>query len=414
MSESTKEIASGAVREIEPELRELFTKVVERDPREAVKMLEPYPDEFVVQMLELLNPASALNILQRFNPARGQTILATASPDTHRQWMRNQTYPERTIGRLMQPPLAVFRPQTTVAEATEQIRDLAKKAIITYGFVTDEQEKLLGVIVMRDLLLAQSSQRLEEIMLANPFYLTPEMPLPEAMRAVLVRHYPVYPVCDKTERLIGLLRGQMLFEAEAIELSAQPGEMVGVEREERITTPWLRSLKFRHPWLQINLFCGLLAAVVVGFFQETIDRIIALAVFLPVLIGQAANTGVQALSVSLRGMTLGDLRSGRESLLVIKELLLGTFNGALTGITGGIAMFIFATMVKSPAAVMLGIVVFLSTTISCLISGVAGATVPLVLKKLGADPAMASSIVVTTFTDVGCLAVFLGLATFLI
>ncbi len=414
MSESTKEIASGAVREIEPELRELFTKVVERDPREAVKMLEPYPDEFVVQMLELLNPASALNILQRFNPARGQTILATASPDTHRQWMRNQTYPERTIGRLMQPPLAVFRPQTTVAEATEQIRDLAKKAIITYGFVTDEQEKLLGVIVMRDLLLAQSSQRLEEIMLANPFYLTPEMPLPEAMRAVLVRHYPVYPVCDKTERLIGLLRGQMLFEAEAIELSAQPGEMVGVEREERITTPWLRSLKFRHPWLQINLFCGLLAAVVVGFFQETIDRIIALAVFLPVLIGQAANTGVQALSVSLRGMTLGDLRSGRESLLVIKELLLGTFNGALTGITGGIAMFIFATMVKSPAAVMLGIVVFLATTISCLISGVAGATVPLVLKKLGADPAMASSIVVTTFTDVGCLAVFLGLATFLI
>jgi magnesium transporter len=414
MSDSTKEIASGAVREIEPELRELFTKVVERDPREAVKMLEPYPDEFVVKMLELLNPATALNILQHFDPPRRQAILATASPETDQQWMRNQTYPERTIGRLMQPPLAVFRPQTTVAAATEQIRHLASKAIITYGFVTDEEEKLLGIVVMRDLLLAQSNQRLEEIMLANPFYLTPEMPLPEAMRAVLVRHYPVYPVCDKTRRLIGLLRGQMLFEAEAIELSAQPGEMVGVEREERLTTPWLRSLKFRHPWLQINLFCGLLAAVVVGLFQETIDRIIALAVFLPVLIGQAANTGVQALSVSLRGMTLGDLRSGRERMLLIKEMLLGTFNGALTGVTGGIAMFIFATMVKSPAAVMLGVVVFLATTISCLISGVAGAMVPLVLKKFGADPAMASSIVVTTFTDVGCLAVFLGLATVLI
>lgn len=414
MSGNTKEIASGAVREIEPELRELFTKVVERDPREAVRMLEPYPDEFVVQMLELLNPAPAINILQRFDPPRRQTILATASPETDQQWMRNQTYPERTIGRLMQPPLAVFRPQTTVAEATEQIRRLARKAIITYGFVTDEEEKLLGVIVMRDLLLAQNSQRLEEIMLANPFYLTPGMSLTEAMRSVLVRHYPVYPVCEKTGRLIGLLRGQMLFEAEAIELSAQPGEMVGVEREERLTTPWLRSLKFRHPWLQINLFCGLLAAVVVGFFQETIDRVIALAVFLPVLIGQAANTGVQALSVSLRGMTLGDLRSGRERMLLIKEMLLGTFNGALTGITGGIAMFIFASIVKSPAAVMLGVVVFLATTISCLISGVAGAIVPLVLKNLGADPAMASSIVVTTFTDVGCLAVFLGLATVMI
>jgi len=414
MNQSTKEITSGAVQEIEPELRELFTKVVERDAREAAKMLEPYPDEFVVQMLELLNPASALKILQRFDPPRRETILATASAEDTRQWMRNQTYPERTIGRLMQPPLAVFSPQTTVAEATEQIRRLARKTIITYAFVTDEQEKLLGVVVMRDMLLAQSSQRLEEIMLTNPFYLTPEMSLPEAMRAVLVRHYPVYPVCDKTGRLLGLLRGQMLFEAEAIELSAQPGEMVGVEREERLTTPWLRSLKFRHPWLQVNLFCGLLAALVVGFFQETIDRVIALAVFLPVLIGQAANTGVQALAVCLRGMTLGDLRSGRERMLLVKEMLLGTFNGFLTGITGGIAMFIFATMVKSPLALMLSVVVFLAITISCCFSGVAGAMVPLALRRFGADPAIASSIVVTTFTDVGCLLVFLGLAAWLI
>jgi len=413
MNESTNEIASGAVREIEPELRELFSKVVERAPNEAVKMLEPYPDEFVVRMLELLNPALALRILERFDPSRRQTIMATASVEDTQQWMRNQTYPERTIGRLMQPPLAVFRPQTTVAEATEQIRRLASKAIITYGFITDEQEKLLGVVVMRDMLLAHSGQRLEEIMLGNPFYLTPEMSLTEAMRAVLVRHYPVYPVCEKTGRLIGLLRGQMLFEAEAIELSAQPGEMVGVEREERLTTPWVRSLKFRHPWLQVNLFCGLLAAVVVGFFQETIDRVIALAVFLPVLIGQAANTGVQALAVCLRGMTLGDLRSGRERILLVKEMLLGTFNGALTGVTGGIAMFVFATMLKSPLALMLGIVVFLAITISCCFSGVAGAMVPLALKKFGADPATASSIVVTTFTDVGCLAVFLGLARLL-
>ena len=414
MNERTPEIALGAVREIEPELRELFTKVVERDPYEAVRMLEPYPDEFVVQMLELLNPAAALKILQQFASSRRETILASASADTTRHWMRNQTYPERTVGRLIQPPLAVFRPTTTVAEATEQIRRLASKTIITYGFVTDAQEKLLGVVVMRDMLLAQKTQRLEEIMLRDPFYLTPDMSLTEAMRAVLVRHFPVYPVCEKSGQLIGLLRGQMLFEAQAVQLSAQPGEMVGVETEERLTTPWTRSLRFRHPWLQINLFCGLLAAVVVGLFQETIDRMIALAVFLPVLIGQAANTGVQALAVCLRGITLGDLRSGKERGLLFKEAALGTFNGAFTGVTGAIAMFIFATMVKSPIALMLSFVVFLAITVSCCFSGVAGAMVPLALKKLGADPAMASSIVVTTFTDVGCLLVFLGLAAVLL
>src|SRR5262249_45976678 len=153
MSKGTTEIASGAVRDIEPELRDLFSKVVERDPREAVKMLEPYPDHFVVKMLELLNPAAAMKILQRFNLSRRETILATASFETTQQWMRNQTYPERTVGRLMQPPLAVFRPTTTVAEATEQIRRLVQKAIITYAFVTAEDDNLLGLVALPDILL---------------------------------------------------------------------------------------------------------------------------------------------------------------------------------------------------------------------------------------------------------------------
>src|ERR1043165_7307231 len=222
MIEPTTEIASGAVREIEPELRGLFTNVVERDPHEAVKMLEVYPDEFVVKMLELLNPAAAMKILQRFSVSRRETILANASSETTQQWMRNQTYPERTVGRLMQPPLAVFRPTTTVADATEQIRRLARKAIITYAFVTDQEDRLLGVVVMRDMLLARQTQRLDEIMLKNPFFLTPDMSLTDAMRSVLVRHYPVYPVCERSGLLIGLVRGQMLFEAQAVELSAKP------------------------------------------------------------------------------------------------------------------------------------------------------------------------------------------------
>jgi magnesium transporter len=414
MRESTKEIACEAFREIEPELRELFIKVVEREPRDAVGMLEPYPDEFVVRMLELLNPAMAQDVLGCFSAPRRQSIVATAPPELHQQWMRNQAYPENTVGRLIQPPLAVFHPETTVAEATEQIRRLAPKTIITYGFVTDGQEKLLGVIVMRDLLLARDDQRVDEIMLTDPFYLTPEMSLTEAMRAVLVRHYPVYPVCDKTGRLIGLLRGQMLFEAQAVELSAQPGTMVGVEKEERLTTPWPRSLRFRHSWLQVNLFAGFIAAGVVAYFQETIDRIVAVAAFLPVLIGQAGNTALQTLAVALRGMTLGELRSGKEGRLVAKETLLGTLNGALTGVTAALGMYLFATMLKSPAAFTLSVVVFAATTLSCLLSGIAGAMVPLVMRRFGADPATASSIVVTTITDVSSLAVFLALATYLV
>ncbi len=405
---------SAEQTELTPELERLFRALVARAPREASKLLDGYPETFVVEMLEMLNPAMAVDVLECLPDARQQAILAAASPETSGQWMRNETYPEHTIGRLMQPPLAVFRPETTIAEATEQIRRLTRHTIITYGFVTDENEKLRGVIVMRDLLLGRPEQEVQEIMLRNPFYLEPGMTLTEAMNAVLARHYPVYPVCDARGQLVGLLRGQMLFEAQAVELSAQPGSMVGVEKQERLTTPWARSLKFRHPWLQVNLVSGFIAAAVVGYFQDTIDRILVLAGFVPVLIGQSSNTGVQTLSVALRGMTLGELHSGRARILVLKETWLGFVNGLLTGITAGIGMLVFAKLQGNPQALMLALVVFLAVIGSCLLSGIAGALVPLIMRKCGADPVTASSIVLTTITDVASLAVFLGLATWIV
>ena len=306
MKTNFPEIISTETETPEPQLQRLFRAVVERAPHEAVKLLADYPDAFVLEMLELLNPGMAQDVLDCLPSERRQAILAIAPPETSRQWLRNESYPEASIGRLMQPPLAVFPSETTVADAIEQIRQLSRHAIITYGFVTDESDGLLGVIVLRDMMLARRDQQVREIMLTNPFSLRPQMSLTEAMNAVLARHYPVYPVCNNDGQLIGLLRGQMLFEAQAVELSAQPGSMVGVEKGERLTTPWPRSLRFRHPWLQVNLFSGFMAAAVVGYFQGTIDRILALAVFVPVLIGQSSNTGVQTLSVALRGMTLGE------------------------------------------------------------------------------------------------------------
>ena len=411
---SIPEMNPPGAQDLTPELEQLFHAVVERAPRDAARLLDGYPETFVVDMLELLNPAMAVDVLECLPDNRQQAVLAAAPPETSRQWMRNESYPEHTIGRLMQPPLAVFRPETTIGEAIEQIRLLARHSIITYGFVTDKTEKLLGVIVMRDMMLGRRDQALAEIMLPNPFYLQPGMTLTEAMNAVLARHYPVYPVCDAHGQLLGLLRGQMLFEAQAVELSAQPGSMVGVEKEERLTTHWTRSLRFRHPWLQVNLVSGFIAAAVVGYFQDTIDRILALAVFVPVLIGQSSNTGVQTLAVALRGMTLGELSRGRARALVLKETWLGLLNGALTGVTAALGMFLFAKMQANPSALLLALVVFLAVTGSCLLSGIAGALVPLIMRKCGADPVTASSIVLTTITDVASLAVFLGLATWIV
>ena len=141
------------------------------------------------------------------------------------------------------------------------------------------------------------------------------------MNEVVTRHYPVYPVCDAEGHLVGVVRGAVLFEEQAFEISAQAGSMVGVEKEERLTTPWQRALKFRHPWLQLNLVTAFIAAAVVGLFQDTVNRIVILAIFIPVLSGQCSNTGCQALAVTLRGMTLGELKAGRARALLIEGSL---------------------------------------------------------------------------------------------
>jgi magnesium transporter len=394
------------------EVRELSTEVSQQAPDEGAERLAEESTETIVEVLQQVNPSMATDLLASLPEERQQEVLA-AAPESGRQWALNQTFPEGSVGRLMDPPVGVFSPETTVGDVIEELRELVKGAFITYAFVTDAAGVLVGVVVMRDMLLADRGQRLSEIMLRDPFSLSPALPLQDAMRLVLNRHYPVYPVTENG-RLVGLVRGAVMFQEQAIEISAQPGAMVGVEKEERLSTPWKTSLKFRHPWLQLNLLTAFVAAGVVGFFQKTIDELVVLAVFLPVLAGQSGNTGCQALAVALRGMTLGELKPGRERALVMKEGLLGLANGFLVGITAGIGMFVVASAQHNPKALILSLVVMMAMIGSCVVSGLSGALIPLTLKKLGADPATASSIFLTTATDVASMGLFLSLATLLV
>jgi len=391
----------------------LVEEVSHLGPEEAAARIEDVPDAQVADLFRTLGPALTSELLQVLDEDKRRAILAAAPAEEGRQWTRNLTYPDDSVGRLMEPPQPVFPPRLTVKESTARIRELVKTTFVTYAFVVDGG-RLVGVVTMRDLLLADDASTLETIMLRNPFALSPELPLVEAARQVVARHFPVYPVCDAEGQLVGTVRGRTLFEVQALEISAQAGAMVGVEKEERLATPWPRSLRFRHPWLQLNLFTAFLAAAVVGVFQGTINRLVVLAVFLPVLAGQSGNTGCQALAVTLRGLTLGELRPGAARRLVAKEALLGLLNGALVGLTAGIGMFIVARAQGEAQALTLALVVFAAMCASCVVSGLAGALIPLTLRSLGADPATASSIFLTTATDVASMGLFLSLATLLV
>jgi len=398
----------------ESRLRQLESAIRRRAPLDAVALLERESDAMIADLLGRLDPTLAVRILSAMPEERGQALVPEITAPVGEQWSFNLGYAEDSVGRLMEPPVGFFNGETSVADTIELLRPIAQGRQIVYAFVVDDDMRLEGVVAMRDLLFADPGDRLSDIMIDQPFYFRGKSSLEDAMRAVLLRHYPIYPVCDDDGQLIGLVRGYALFEHQNFELSAQPGRMVGIEKEEHLSTPWLRSLRLRHPWLQLNLLTAFVAGAVVGLFEDTIAQVVALAAFLPVLAGQSGNTGCQALAVTLRGMTLKELKPGMERGLVAKEALLGLCNGALVGVTAALGMLVYAYINGSGSPFLLAMVVLFAMLGSCVASGVTGVLIPVAMRRFGADPATASTIFLTTATDVVSMGLLLALATVVI
>lgn len=391
----------------------LLSQVARLDTQTAIERLEEQEPAAAAKLLSALPPARANRIFSAMSEESRERILEAAPAGT--DWMDALRYAEGTVGRLLEDPPAVFRSGTSVATAIDVLRETIRQRMVTYLFVVDPANRLIGVAAFRELLYAERTQTLDQVMLRSPFFLLPDMTLVQAMREVVTRHYPVYPVCEADGTLVGQVRGQTLFEQQAFEISAQAGAMVGVEKEERLATPLMRSFKFRHPWLQINLLTVFISAAVVGMFQDTIDKIVVLAMFLPVLGGQSGNLGCQSLAVVLRGMTLGELRGMKVAQLVGKETLLGLMHGTVTGALAGVAMYIVAGRhPENGSPIYLALITMMAMALSCAVAGLSGTTIPLILRKLGADPATASSIFLTTVTDVVSMGTFLALVTWLI
>ncbi len=354
----------------------LVAEARRRAPLDAVEVMEGETDSTVAEVLKHLHPALAFPILLRFPKERRDAILPLAGEKLARPWAENRQYPDNSVGRLMEPVVAVFPPDLIVADAVQQIRELVRQTVVTYGYVTDADGKLLGVLTMRDLLLADVHQPLHEIMLDEPFFLSPQTSVSDAMKEVVYRHYPVYPVCDEQGRLIGIVHGFMLFEQQSFEISSQAGRMVGVDKEEHATTPWLRSFLFRHPWLQLNLLTAVVSSIVIGVgIDYSIHYIAAIDYARPAGDGYVLRAIDRA------------------------------------GVVAAIAMILYANHSNAEQPLVLGLVVFLAMTGACVASGVTGVLVPLTLRRIGADPATASSIFLTTATDIVSMGLFLWLAS---
>ena len=332
--------------------------------------------------------------------------MAGLSAQSQRNIREALEFPPGSAGHLMDPRVMTFRENTRVDEALERIQSTENRKI-TDIVLADTEGKLTGVVPLQSLVGARKGAAMGSLAERDRPVVNP-MATRDEVVDLLNRHaLTCLPVVDLDGQVLGIIRYDTLVRAAQQAATDDLQQMVGAGKDERALSGPLFSVKNRLPWLLINLATGFLAASVVGLFDATIAKFTALAVLMPVVAGQAGNTGAQALAVTIRGLALREIRIGHWWRVCRKEVLGSFINGASVALVTACCTFLWSRNVGLAA------VIGISMVGSMIIAAVSGALVPIVLTALKRDPAVASSIILTTITDVTGFFSFLGLATLL-
>jgi magnesium transporter len=277
--------------------------------------------------------------------------------------------------------------------------------MVFYVYVIDDRHHLVGVVSLRQLLLNPPSMPLRKIMAADVISVHTSTDQEEVARIVSKYDLLATPVVDEENRLVGMVTVDDVIDVLREEATEDLYALAGVDTDEKVTTPPTRSIRLRLPWLLANLVTATLAAYVVTFFRETISTEVVLAALMPVVAGMGGNGGIQTVTVIVRSLALGELTWANAKRVLLKEILVGLGKGIVVGIIMSVITLLWF---KKP---IISLVIGLALIINLFVAGLFGTLVPLLLRWLKFDPALASGVIVTTFTDVCGFFSFLGLAT---
>ncbi len=414
---------------------------IDNFPQEATEVLEAAPTDEIVELLQTQPPERGAQILARISTALATTVLRQLRPDLARRTLAVMdptgaalllgnldpesretqlgqldaglarelrdlmSYPQASAGRLMQPRPPSIPARLTIKQVLRRLRKFPARDTAML-VVTDDSGKLLGLVDLADVVHADPGTRIETLIQSTtPVCVNALTPREEIVDLFSRYRLRLLPVVDIENRLVGIIRQTTVIKAAQEEAAADLQAMVGVSRDERALSTPLFAMRKRLPWLNINLLTAFLAASVVGIFEDTIAQFTALAVLLPVVAGQSGNTGAQALAVIMRGLALREIRLRHWQRVLLKECLAGALNGAAIALVTGLGVLLWS---QSPG---LATVIGAAMVISMILAGLSGAAIPLVLTRLGQDPAQSASIILTTVTDVVGFFSFLGLAS---
>jgi magnesium transporter len=395
-----------AVQALPPELSsQALAEMPEEDHAETT--LAALAPEQAAEIVEELDDDDAADILGELAPADQERILSTLE---HRADVeRLLRYDVETAGGRMTAQTVTVRDTATVAQALDEIRRQAAEIEDFYQvFVVDGERRLVGTLPFKELVISRPERLVRDFMAPADVSVPPDADQEDVARILARYNLPSVAVVDDHGRLLGRITFDDVIDVVEAETTEDLLKFGGVPAGELLAAGWRDAVRSRLPWLYVNLLTAFLAGGVVYFFQSTVQRTVALAVWMPIIAGMGGNAGTQALAVTVRRLALGQMPSHLFARVVGKEVLVGVVNGLAIGLVVGAVAVLMGDQSR------LGLVVFLAMAGNLLVAGFAGGFIPVVLERYGVDPAIASSIFVTTFTDVCGFLLLLGLAGWLL
>ncbi len=356
----------------------------------------------------------AAELIGDLDKEKTSEVLALIPPEERILITELLSYPENTAGSIMTKEFVFVRDTDTVKQAIKTIRRVAKETDDVYTvYVLDAEGVYRGHISLKKLMLANSRSRIKKIMEEDLLPIPVDQDQEEVANFFTRYDFITAPVVDSRGFMLGRITADDIMEVMQEEASEDILRMGGViDGDETLSTPIMESSRKRILWLCMNLVTAFIAASVVSFFQSTIEKAVVLAALMPIVAGMGGNAAGQTVAVVIRNIALGELTFSNAGRALTRELTLGILNGLAMGIITGLVVFFLQGGMDAPRkAIALGMVIASAMLFNMIVAAFAGAAIPLVLKKLRIDPAIASSIFVTTCTDVLGFFAFLGLAS---
>jgi len=389
--ERNGKLAMEALSELDPENGAAL--LADRSAEDIARFVQELPSDDAAAIIDYLPEELSTSVLELMRRKESENVENLLE------------YPERTAGRIMNPNVFALDEDLTVGEAITELQAARDVEMVFYLYAVDQRRHLIGVSSLRRLLLVSPETPLKRIMTTDIVSARVDTDQEEVARLVASYNLLAIPVVDESNKLVGVITVDDVIDVIKDEATEDIYRLAGVTRDERVFTPPGESLRMRLPWLAVNLGTAFLAASVVGLFEGTIAQVTALAVFMPIVAGMGGNAATQTLTVVVRGLALGELSWANAKKAVVKEVLVGLGNGLAIGLLAAVVAWIFK---GSP---MIGLLLGAAMLINLFVAATAGTLIPLGLKAMKLDPALGSSVFITTCTDVAGFASFLGLAT---